>query len=79
MRRPLSFSFVLCSLINSFVCCFSPCLKRTVSTEGSDATKDTQKKKRKGRNKQEVVSISQAEPEPEVVKTPIDLVKVCVS
>ncbi|KAG7327256.1 hypothetical protein KOW79_008862 [Hemibagrus wyckioides] len=44
-------------------------------TEGPDPTKDTQKKKRKGRNKQEVVSISQVEPEPEVVKTPIDLMK----
>ncbi|XP_017334264.1 activating signal cointegrator 1 [Ictalurus punctatus] len=44
-------------------------------TEGPDTTKDTQKKKRKGRNKQEVVSISPAEPEPEIVKTPIDLMK----
>ncbi|XP_047437437.1 activating signal cointegrator 1 [Mugil cephalus] len=39
-----------------------------------DTTKDTQKKsKRKGRNKQEVMTVSQAEPEPEAVKTPIDL------
>uniref|UniRef100_A0A671QT43 Thyroid hormone receptor interactor 4 n=1 Tax=Sinocyclocheilus anshuiensis TaxID=1608454 RepID=A0A671QT43_9TELE len=38
------------------------------------ATKDTQKKsKRKGRNKQEIVTVCQAEPEP--VKTPIDLMK----
>uniref|UniRef100_A0A673GPN4 Thyroid hormone receptor interactor 4 n=1 Tax=Sinocyclocheilus rhinocerous TaxID=307959 RepID=A0A673GPN4_9TELE len=45
--------------------------------EGLDtATKDTQKKsKRKGRNKQEIVTVCQAEPEP--VKTPIDLMKVC--
>ncbi|XP_071778576.1 activating signal cointegrator 1 [Centroberyx gerrardi] len=41
-----------------------------------DMTKDSQKKsKRKGRNKQEVMTISQAEPEPEAVKTPIDLMK----
>lgn len=52
--------------------------KHTVSTEGPDTTKDTQKKKRKGRNKQEVVSVSQAEPEPELVKTPLDLMKVCL-
>lgn len=51
----------------------------TASTEGPDTTKDTQKKKRKGRNKQETVSITQAETEPEAVKTPIDLMKVCVS
>lgn len=44
--------------------------------DGSDTTpKDTQKKsKRKGRNKQETISVSQPEPEP--VKTPIDLMKV---
>ncbi|XP_029936754.1 activating signal cointegrator 1 isoform X1 [Myripristis murdjan] len=41
-----------------------------------DTTKDSQKKsKRKGRNKQEVMSVSQVEPEPEAVKTPIDLMK----
>lgn len=47
-----------------------------ISAEGLDSTsKDTQKKsKRKGRNKQEFVSVSQPEPEP--VKTPIDLMKV---
>ncbi|XP_062405736.1 activating signal cointegrator 1 [Sardina pilchardus] len=47
-----------------------------VSTDFPDMTKDTQKKsKRKGRNKQEFVAINQAEPEPEIVKTPIDLLK----
>ncbi|XP_013857025.1 activating signal cointegrator 1 [Austrofundulus limnaeus] len=41
-----------------------------------DFTKDTQKKsKRKGRNKQEVMTVSRTEPEPEVVKTPIDLMR----
>ncbi|XP_062868859.1 activating signal cointegrator 1 isoform X2 [Trichomycterus rosablanca] len=43
--------------------------------EGPDIIKDTQKKKRKGRNKQEFVTVSQAEPEPEAVKTPIDLIR----
>lgn len=39
--------------------------------------KDTQKKsKRKGRNKQEVMTVDQTEPEPEAVKTPIDLMRV---
>ncbi|KAM7405831.1 hypothetical protein PAMP_000251 [Pampus punctatissimus] len=39
-------------------------------------TKDSQKKsKRKGRNKQEVMTVSQTEPEPETVKTPIDLMR----
>uniref|UniRef100_A0A8C6U8R2 Thyroid hormone receptor interactor 4 n=1 Tax=Neogobius melanostomus TaxID=47308 RepID=A0A8C6U8R2_9GOBI len=43
-----------------------------VSAESPDASRESQKKsKRKGRNK-EVLSISQAEPEPETVKTPID-------
>ncbi|KAK2869512.1 hypothetical protein Q7C36_001383 [Tachysurus vachellii] len=46
-----------------------------MKTEGPDPSKDTQKKKRKGRNKQEVVLSSQAEPEPEIVRTPIDLMK----
>ena len=42
-----------------------------------DPTKDSQKKnKRKGRNKQEVLMLSPAEPEPEAVRTPIDLMKV---
>lgn len=47
------------------------------SPEGLDTTtRDAQKKsKRKGRNKQEIVTVCQAEPEP--VKTPIDLMKVC--
>ncbi|KAL1007676.1 hypothetical protein UPYG_G00090070 [Umbra pygmaea] len=49
----------------------------TVSgTDVPDISKDTQKKpKRKGRNKQEAVAFSQVQPEPEVVKTPIDLKK----
>ncbi|XP_041849448.1 activating signal cointegrator 1 [Melanotaenia boesemani] len=50
-------------------------LKDTVSsTDIQDTTKDTQKKsKRKGRNKQEMMTVSVTEPEPEAVKTPIDL------
>lgn len=53
-------------------------LKESVSSaDAQDMTKDTQKKsKRKGRNKQEVMTVSQTEPEPEVVKTPIDLMRV---
>lgn len=48
-----------------------------VFTEMQDSTKDIQKKsKRKGRNKQEVVAGSQTEPEPEPVKTPMDLMRV---
>lgn len=36
-------------------------------------TKDAQKKsKRKGRNRQEVVTLNRQEAEPETVKTPID-------
>ncbi|XP_041796020.1 activating signal cointegrator 1 [Chelmon rostratus] len=52
-------------------------LKESVSSPDSqDVTKDTQKKsKRKGRNKQEVMTVSQTEPEPEAVKTPIDLMR----
>ncbi|XP_023282500.1 activating signal cointegrator 1 [Seriola lalandi dorsalis] len=52
-------------------------LKESVSSADSqDLTKDTQKKtKRKGRNKQEVMTVSQTEPEPEAVKTPIDLMR----
>uniref|UniRef100_A0A8C6UD06 Activating signal cointegrator 1 n=1 Tax=Neogobius melanostomus TaxID=47308 RepID=A0A8C6UD06_9GOBI len=47
-----------------------------VSAESPDASRESQKKsKRKGRNK-EVLSISQAEPEPETVKTPIDQARV---
>lgn len=39
--------------------------------------KDSLKKsKRKGRNKQEVMMVSEQQPEPEEVKTPIDLMKV---
>ncbi|GAA6218912.1 activating signal cointegrator 1 isoform X1 [Lates japonicus] len=46
------------------------------SSDSQDLTKDTQKKsKRKGRNKQEVMTVSQTEPEPEAVKTPIDLMR----
>lgn len=45
--------------------------------DSQDMSKDTQKKsKRKGRNKQEVMTVSQTEPEPEAVKTPIDLMRV---
>ncbi|XP_023187655.1 activating signal cointegrator 1 isoform X1 [Xiphophorus maculatus] len=52
-------------------------LKESASpTDMQDSTKDTQKKsKRKGRNKQEVVAGSQTEPEPEPVKTPMDLMR----
>ncbi|XP_029284646.1 activating signal cointegrator 1 [Cottoperca gobio] len=46
------------------------------SPDSLDMTKDTQKKsKRKGRNKQEAMTVSQSEPEPEAVKTPIDLMR----
>lgn len=46
-------------------------------SDTQDMTRDTQKKsKRKGRNKQEVMTVSQTEPEPEAVKTPIDLMRV---
>nr|ACQ57960.1 Activating signal cointegrator 1 [Anoplopoma fimbria] len=46
------------------------------SPESQDMTKDSQKKsKRKGRNKQELLTVSQTEPEPEAVKTPIDLMR----
>lgn len=48
----------------------------TESVSPTDSTKDTQKKsKRKGRNKQEVLTANPPEPEPEVVKTPIDLMR----
>ncbi|KAF7667908.1 hypothetical protein LDENG_00041600, partial [Lucifuga dentata] len=52
-------------------------LKDSVSAaDSSDMSKDSQKKsKRKGRNKQEVMAVSQVEPETEAVKTPIDLMK----
>uniref|UniRef100_A0AAX7THA8 Zinc finger C2HC5-type domain-containing protein n=1 Tax=Astatotilapia calliptera TaxID=8154 RepID=A0AAX7THA8_ASTCA len=52
-------------------------LKESVSSpDAQDMTRDTQKKsKRKGRNKQEVMTVSQAEPVPEAVKTPIDLMR----
>ncbi|XP_075874890.1 activating signal cointegrator 1 isoform X2 [Nelusetta ayraudi] len=46
------------------------------SADPHDLATNTQKKtKRKGRNKQEVVTVSQVEPEPEAVKTPIDLMR----
>ncbi|XP_033488714.1 activating signal cointegrator 1 [Epinephelus lanceolatus] len=46
------------------------------SADSQDMTKDTQKKsKRKGRNKQELPTVSQTELEPEAVKTPIDLMR----
>jgi len=45
--------------------------------DSQDMSKDSLKKsKRKGRNKQEVMAVSQSEPEPEAVKTPIDLMRV---
>lgn len=52
-------------------------LKDSVAgADGLDLTKDCQKKsKRKGRNKLEVMTVSQVEQEPEVVKTPFDLMK----
>ncbi|XP_056134864.1 activating signal cointegrator 1 isoform X2 [Lampris incognitus] len=44
--------------------------------ESLDMTKDSQKKsKRKGRNKQEVMTFSQSEPGLQTVKTPMDLMK----
>lgn len=46
------------------------------SADPQDLATNTQKKsKRKGRNKQEVLTVSQVEPEPEAVKTPIDLMR----
>ncbi|KAI9532096.1 hypothetical protein NQZ68_034984 [Dissostichus eleginoides] len=46
------------------------------SPDSQDMSKDSLKKsKRKGRNKQEVMAVSQSEPEPEAVKTPIDLMR----
>ncbi|XP_072236203.1 activating signal cointegrator 1 [Leuresthes tenuis] len=46
------------------------------STDIQDANKDTQKKsKRKGRNKLEAMTVNVKEPEPESVKTPIDLMR----
>lgn len=59
---------------------YSQCLFKAICSsllDSQDVTKDTQKKsKRKGRNKQEVMTVSQTEPEPEAVKTPIDLMRV---
>lgn len=43
-------------------------------------TKDTQKKsKRKGRNRQEVMTVNKIEDEPETIKTPIDERRVSTS
>lgn len=48
------------------------------SPELPDMAKESQKKsKRKGRNKQEGITYSPQEPEPEAVRTPIDLKRVC--
>ncbi|KAM8877780.1 activating signal cointegrator 1 [Synchiropus picturatus] len=50
--------------------------KDPVASDFQDLSKDLQKKsKRKGRNKPEPTPVSQALPEPEVIKTPIDLVR----
>nr|XP_023652716.1 activating signal cointegrator 1-like [Paramormyrops kingsleyae] len=50
--------------------------KKKVHDEPSGMAKDSLKKsKRKGRNKQEVVMVTEQQPEPEEVKTPIDLMK----
>ncbi|XP_010731092.2 activating signal cointegrator 1 [Larimichthys crocea] len=48
-------------------------LKESVPSADSQDMTTQKKSKRKGRNKQEVVTVSQTEPEPEAVKTPIDL------
>ena len=49
------------------------------SLDLQDLNRDTQKKsKRKGRNKQEVMTVCQTDPEPEAVKTPIDLMRVSI-
>ncbi|XP_077570030.1 activating signal cointegrator 1 [Stigmatopora nigra] len=45
-------------------------------TDSQNRIQDSQKKsKRKGRNKQEALTVSQIDPEPEAVKTPIDLMR----
>lgn len=55
------------SIISRFNCCFY------FFKDPADITKDTQKKsKRKGRNRQEVLTPSKIEAEPEAVKTPVD-------
>ncbi|KAM6979503.1 activating signal cointegrator 1 [Aplochiton taeniatus] len=49
---------------------------KDTGSETLDMNKDSQKKsKRKGRNKQELMTVSHTEPEPEAVKTPFDLMK----
>ncbi|KAJ8417954.1 hypothetical protein AAFF_G00227970 [Aldrovandia affinis] len=53
-----------------------PFPRRESSAEVLDMTKDSLKKsKRKGRNRQELPTVSDPEPGPEEVKTPIDLLK----
>lgn len=48
--------------------------------DSSEMTKDAQKKsKRKGRNRQEFVTLNKIEAEPETVKTPIDERRVSTS
>ncbi|KAG9331208.1 hypothetical protein JZ751_019751 [Albula glossodonta] len=56
----------------------SPLSRRETPAEVQDVAKDSLKKsKRKGRNRQEVpTGVSEPEPVPEDVKTPIDLLKV---
>lgn len=62
------------SIISRFICCFY------FFKDSPDIIKDTQKKsKRKGRNRQEVVTPSKIEPEPEAVKTPVDERRVSAS
>lgn len=62
------------SIISRFICCFY------FFKDSADITKDTQKKsKRKGRNRQEVVTPSKIEAEPEAVKTPVDERRVSAS
>ncbi|XP_061671308.1 activating signal cointegrator 1 isoform X2 [Syngnathoides biaculeatus] len=47
------------------------------SVLATDSTKDSQKKsKRKGRHKQELLTVSQTDVDPETVKTPIELMRV---
>ncbi|MFT7814382.1 activating signal cointegrator 1 isoform X2 [Arapaima gigas] len=51
--------------------------KKEAVSEAPDAAKDSlRKSKRKGRNKQEVTLVPELQPEPDAVKTPIDLMKV---
>ncbi|KAG7468279.1 hypothetical protein MATL_G00141340 [Megalops atlanticus] len=53
-----------------------PVHRKETPAEFPDMARDSLKKsKRKGRNKQEVMTVSEPEPGPEEVKTPIDLLK----